>query len=115
MIVKLLVLFLTPLISGALIYVMPKGRETNFRLLLGFAGSYLFAITIIHILPDLYQSQVERSLLVWRCSPVSSFSSFWNTSRRVWNMVTCMLTDINTIIIMNIATSRTCIITRPIA
>ncbi|HTF19715.1 MAG TPA: ZIP family metal transporter [Chryseolinea sp.] len=63
MILKLLVLFLTPLASGALIYVMPKGRETNFRLLLGFAGSYLFAITIIHILPDLYQSQVGTEFI----------------------------------------------------
>jgi len=63
MIVKLLVLFLTPLISGALIYVMPKGRESNFRLLLGFAGSYLFAITIIHILPDLYKSQVGTEFI----------------------------------------------------
>lgn len=63
MITKLLVLFLAPLLSGALIYVLPKGRETNFRLLLGFAGAYLFAITIIHILPDLYQSQVGTEFI----------------------------------------------------
>ena len=63
MIVKLLVLFLSPLLSGGLIYVLPKGRETNFRLLLGFAGSYLFAITIIHILPDLFQSQVGTEFI----------------------------------------------------
>jgi zinc transporter ZupT len=63
MIVKLLVLFLSPLLSGALIYVMPKGKEGNFRLLLGFAGSYLFAITIIHILPDLYKSQVGTEFI----------------------------------------------------
>ncbi|MGC3945983.1 MAG: ZIP family metal transporter [Chryseolinea sp.] len=63
MITKLLVLFLTPLLSGALIYVLPKGKETNFRLLLGFAGAYLFSITIIHILPDLYESQVGTEFI----------------------------------------------------
>lgn len=51
---KILVLFLTPLLSGLLIYLIPQGRRTNFKLLLVFAGSYLFAITVIHILPELY-------------------------------------------------------------
>jgi zinc transporter ZupT len=63
MLTKLLVLFLSPLLSGALIYVLPKGKETNFRLLLGFAGSYLFSITIIHILPDLYESQAGTEFI----------------------------------------------------
>jgi zinc transporter ZupT len=63
MITKLLVLFLAPLLSGALIYVLPKGKEANFRLLLGFAGAYLFSITIIHILPDLYASQVGTEFI----------------------------------------------------
>lgn len=63
MITKLLVLFFAPLLSGAIIYVMPKGRETNFRLLLGFAGAYLFAITIIHILPELYKTQVGTEFI----------------------------------------------------
>ena len=63
MITKILVLFLAPLLSGALIYVLPKGREANFRLLLGFAGAYLFSITIIHILPDLYIAQVGTEFI----------------------------------------------------
>ena len=63
MITTILVLFLTPLLSGALIYMLPKGRDTNFRLLLGFAGAYLFSITIIHILPDLYASQVRTDFI----------------------------------------------------
>jgi zinc transporter ZupT len=54
MIFKLLVLFFTPLLSGLLIFLVPKGKNTNFKLLLVFAGAYLFAITVIHILPELY-------------------------------------------------------------
>ncbi|MEJ7647298.1 MAG: ZIP family metal transporter [Chryseolinea sp.] len=53
---KLLVLFLTPLLAGLLIYLVPKNKDTNFKLLLAFAGSYLFAITVIHILPELYRA-----------------------------------------------------------
>jgi zinc transporter ZupT len=55
MAIKLLVLFLAPLLSGLAIFLVPKGKSTNFKLLLVFAGSYLFAITVIHILPELYR------------------------------------------------------------
>ncbi|HYG20728.1 MAG TPA: hypothetical protein VD816_17440 [Ohtaekwangia sp.] len=58
MLLKLSVLFFTPLISGLLIYLVPKGKNTNFKLLLVFAGAYLFAITVIHILPELYHQPV---------------------------------------------------------
>jgi zinc transporter ZupT len=54
MILKFLVLFFTPLLAGLLIFLVPKGRIKNFRLLLVFAGAYLFAITVTHILPELY-------------------------------------------------------------
>ncbi len=59
MILKLSVLFFTPLLSGLLIYLVPKGKSTNFKLLLVFAGSYLFAITVIHILPELYTTHAN--------------------------------------------------------
>lgn len=54
MTIKLLVLLLAPLLSGLLIYLVPKARNTNYKLLLVFAGAYLFAITVSHILPGLY-------------------------------------------------------------
>jgi zinc transporter ZupT len=58
MTIKLLVLFLTPLLSGLIIFLIPKGKNVNFKLLLVFAGSYLFSITVIHILPELYRQPV---------------------------------------------------------
>src|SRR5918996_895231 len=60
---KLLVLFLTPLLSGLLIFLVPKGKNTNYRMLLVFAGSYLFAITVIHILPELYSQSLGLELV----------------------------------------------------
>jgi zinc transporter ZupT len=59
---KLLVLFFTPLLSGLLIYFLPVNGNRNFRLVLVFAGAYLFAITVTHILPELY---VEHEELKW--------------------------------------------------
>ncbi|MDV3309259.1 MAG: ZIP family metal transporter [Cyclobacteriaceae bacterium] len=60
MTVKLIVLFFAPLMAGLLIYLVPKGRNANYKLLLVFAGSYLFAITVSHILPELYQHDEVR-------------------------------------------------------
>lgn len=56
MIFQILVLFFTPLLAGLLIYLLPNGKGSNFKLLLVFAGSYLFAITVIHILPELFMN-----------------------------------------------------------
>jgi zinc transporter ZupT len=63
MTIKLLVLFLTPLLSGLAIFLVPKSKGTNYKLLLVFAGSYLFAITVIHILPELYQHNEGLELI----------------------------------------------------
>lgn len=63
MTLKLLVLFLTPLLSGLLIFLVPKGKGTNYKMLLAFAGAYLFAITVIHILPELYTQSLGLELI----------------------------------------------------
>jgi len=55
MIVQILVLFLVPLAAGLMIYFLPDGKGAKFKLLLVFAGAYLFAITVIHILPELFE------------------------------------------------------------
>lgn len=63
MMLKLLVLFFTPLLAGLLIFLVPKGRSANYKLMLVFAGSYLFAITVIHILPELYRQSLGLELI----------------------------------------------------
>jgi zinc transporter ZupT len=63
MTIKFLVLFFAPFLSGLIIFLVPKGRRTNFKLLLVFAGAYLFAITVIHILPELYLQSRGTSLI----------------------------------------------------
>jgi zinc transporter ZupT len=60
---KFAVLFLTPLLSGLLVFFFPQGRTRNFRLLLVFAGAYLFGITVVHILPELYRNNSDVELI----------------------------------------------------
>lgn len=63
MALKLSVLFFTPLISGLLIYLVKNFRSANFKLLLVFAGAYLFGITVVHILPELYRENQEVEMI----------------------------------------------------
>lgn len=63
MVLKLLVLFFTPLLSGLLVYLIPTGKTRSYKLLLVFAGSYLFGITVVHILPELYRQNSEVELI----------------------------------------------------
>jgi len=58
-----MVLFFTPLIAGLMVYLVPSAKGSNFKLLLVFAGSYLFSITVTHILPELYRQNMEVELI----------------------------------------------------
>ena len=60
---KLIVLFFTPLLAGLMVYLVPTAKGNSFKLLLVFAGSYLFAITVTHILPELYRQHQEVELI----------------------------------------------------
>ncbi len=63
MVLKLIVLFFTPLLAGLAIFLVPREKSTNYRMLLVFAGSYLFAITVIHIFPELYRQSRGLELI----------------------------------------------------
>lgn len=55
-------LLISTLLGGMAIYALPSlGR--NLRLPLIFAGSFLFAITIIHIIPELYSISPDPSFI----------------------------------------------------
>ncbi len=58
MIFNVFILFGAALSGGLLNYLMPEGKSagSGFRLSLVFAGSYLFSMTIIHLIPELYAS-----------------------------------------------------------
>lgn len=59
MVLNSLILFATALLGGLLVYALPKLDAARIRLPLVFAGSYLFSITIIHILPELFHTSED--------------------------------------------------------
>ncbi len=52
--INFILLFISAFMAGVIALVIPKWREGDFKLVLIFAGSYLFSITILHILPELF-------------------------------------------------------------
>ncbi|MEQ9300336.1 MAG: ZIP family metal transporter [Cyclobacteriaceae bacterium] len=58
-----LILFLTSLFGGLAVYLLPKLTGQQLKMPLVFAGSYLFAVTIIHIMPELFHSTTEGSTI----------------------------------------------------
>jgi len=59
----IVVLFCIAFAAGLLAFYIPKYNAKNYKLLLVFAGSYLFSITILHILPDLFHSSMNGELI----------------------------------------------------
>ncbi|OJW72863.1 MAG: hypothetical protein BGO68_00475 [Candidatus Amoebophilus sp. 36-38] len=57
MFIQALSLFVSALLGGFVVLMLPKLRASRFDFLLIFVGSYLFALTILHLLPDLFTSQ----------------------------------------------------------
>ena len=59
----LLLLFFTTFLAGLIAFFTPISRGKIYKLALVFAGAYLFAITIIHILPELYFNAENPTLI----------------------------------------------------
>ncbi len=63
MMTDILFLFLVALGAGGLAFYVPPISNGNYKLALVFAGAYLFSITIIHILPELFHQDVQPGLV----------------------------------------------------
>ena len=59
MVVAVSVLFFTVLLAGWLVRFLPQQNQRWLKLLLAFSGAYLFALTILHILPDVLLSTAD--------------------------------------------------------
>ncbi|HSZ24775.1 MAG TPA: ZIP family metal transporter [Cytophagaceae bacterium] len=56
------VLLITTLLAGLAVLLIPKLNIHKFRMLLSFSGAYLFSITVIHILPELFHEAANMRL-----------------------------------------------------
>ena len=56
-------LFLTPLAGAFMYFFLEKRLKPYFPYFLIFAGAYLFSITVVHLLPELFVGQMEVHLI----------------------------------------------------
>lgn len=61
MVINILILLGSALIGGLLALLYSEKKTLNYSLVLVFSGAYLFSITIIHILPELFISSTNIS------------------------------------------------------
>jgi zinc and cadmium transporter len=60
----LFLLFASVILSGG-VYFFIKNPSKNFlKLLLSFSGAFLFAITVLHLMPEVYQNS-GASIGIW--------------------------------------------------
>lgn len=50
------ILFFSALISGIAVFFVKKDNTQLLKLILSFSGAYLFAITVLHLIPEVYHS-----------------------------------------------------------
>jgi zinc and cadmium transporter len=53
---QLILLFGSSLLGGLGIFLFKKDNSNRLKLVLSFSGAYLFAITVLHLMPDVYSS-----------------------------------------------------------
>jgi len=53
---ELILLFSSSLLGGLGIFLFKKDNSNRLKLVLSFSGAYLFAITVLHLMPDVYSS-----------------------------------------------------------
>lgn len=51
---KLLILFLSAFLGGTAIFLVKSDKSQLLKLILSFSGAYLFAITVLHLIPEAY-------------------------------------------------------------
>lgn len=55
-IIDYIILFSSAFLGGSLIFLIKNDLNKKLKLLLSFSGAYLFSITVLHLLPDVYSS-----------------------------------------------------------
>ncbi|WP_276090678.1 ZIP family metal transporter [Pedobacter sp. JY14-1] len=62
---KLLILFLSAFLGGCAIFLVRSDKSQLLKLILSFSGSYLFAITVLHLIPDAYHGSESEEIGVF--------------------------------------------------
>ena len=84
-----LLLFGTIVLSGLSFFAFKTVGAKQLKLLLSFSGSYLFALTVLHLIPDVYHNG-DHSIGIF----ISFFKFVSNFFQKVLNMDISMFTNI---------------------
>src|SRR3954465_6592914 len=60
MLLAYFLLFITIIISGSSIFAFKKVSPRFLKMLLSFSGAYLFGLTVMHLIPEVYESGGNR-------------------------------------------------------
>ncbi|MBC7641516.1 MAG: ZIP family metal transporter [Flavobacterium sp.] len=52
--------FISVILGCATAFILQPKNKTNLKLLLAFSGSFLLSITVIHLLPEVYESKTKN-------------------------------------------------------
>lgn len=53
---KVILLFSAAFLGGLTVFISKKANNQRLKLVLSFSGAYLFAITVLHLIPEVYQT-----------------------------------------------------------
>jgi len=59
---KFCVLFFCAFLGGSSIFLVKSDKSKLLKLILSFSGAYLFAITVLHLIPDAYSGQDRHEI-----------------------------------------------------
>jgi len=59
---KFCVLFFCAFLGGSAIFLVKSDKSKLLKLILSFSGAYLFAITVLHLIPDAYSGTDSREI-----------------------------------------------------
>ncbi len=62
---KLVVLFFSAFLGGTTIFLVKSDKSQLLKLILSFSGAYLFAITVLHLIPDAYSGADHEAIGVF--------------------------------------------------
>jgi zinc transporter ZupT len=62
---KFSILFFAAFLGGMAIFVVKNDKSQLLKLILSFSGAYLFAITVLHLIPDAYQGADSHTIGIY--------------------------------------------------
>ena len=89
------IILFSSVVFGALIVKIFKAQSgKRMKLLIAFSGAYLFAITVLHLIPEIYHTNTDGTYIGLFILIGFSYRLFWSISLKVLSMGTHIYTEV---------------------